>query len=179
MTDPTTGPRDASSASAVTSGESRSGRERIAAVLCIVLLLSGGAIGLVNLKHDREASAARQAQSRAVTGVEQILSYRHATVIGELRTERKLVTGEFGVAYPKLVRRTIGPAAAEAKIDTQATVSAHGVVSGSTDKVVVLLFVDVTSKSPRLRSPHLAGSRIEVTMKKVGGSWRIADLEPV
>ena len=66
-------------------------------------------------------------------------------------------------------------------IDNKAT--AHGVVvdsaiqSESTNKVVVLLFVDQTVTNTSAPDPRVDRSRMKITMEKVDGRWRASKVE--
>jgi Mce-associated membrane protein len=66
-------------------------------------------------------------------------------------------------------------------IDNKAT--AHGVVvdsaiqSESTDRVVVLLFIDQTVTNTAAPDPRIDRSRIKMTMEKVDGRWRASKVQ--
>lgn len=62
---------------------------------------------------------------------------------------------------------------------TGATVLAAGVVRADPGQAVVLLFVNQATRRPRSHAVQLSAHRIELTMKRVGGRWRIAHLARV
>ena len=66
-------------------------------------------------------------------------------------------------------------------IDNKAT--AHGVVvdsaiqSESTNKVVVLVFIDQTVTNTQAPDPRIDRSRIKITMEKIDGRWRASKVQ--
>ena len=54
-----------------------------------------------------------------------------------------------------------------------------GIVAASTDQVTVLVLLDQTTTSKATKKGRLDGSRDRVVMRKVGGTWLIAALDPV
>lgn len=72
----------------------------------------------------------------------------------------------------------VEPQARKREISTRTEVGAAGVVSGSRDRVVVLLFLTQTTTAGGSES-SVAGSRVEVTMEPAGDEWKIAGLEPL
>jgi Mce-associated membrane protein len=47
----------------------------------------------------------------------------------------------------------------------------------STDKAVVLLFVDQSVSNMKLPDPRIDRSRMKMTLEKVDGTWRAAKVE--
>ena len=85
-------------------------------------------------------------------------------------------TGEFRQMYAKSsdqLRQLLVDNKAQAK----GTVLASGVVSASTDKVVVLMFVDQTVQNVSNTTPRIDRSRIRVTMTKHDGRWLAEKVE--
>lgn len=60
-----------------------------------------------------------------------------------------------------------------------ATVLASAVVRAEPEQAVVLLFVNQTTRSPQSGAVQLSGHRIELTMTRVDGGWRITKHERV
>ena len=85
-------------------------------------------------------------------------------------------TGEFRQMYAKSsdqLRQLLIDNKAQAK----GTVLASGVVSASTDKVVVVMFVDQTVQNVSNSQPRIDRSRIRVTMTKHDGRWLAEKVE--
>lgn len=52
-------------------------------------------------------------------------------------------------------------------------------MSSSSNQVIVLLFLDLTTTSGATKKAQVNGARLRVTMKKVGGQWLVSGLQPV
>lgn len=124
-----------------------------------------------------EARMAALAAARANVGT--VLSYSAGTVEADLARSQQLLTGSFAVDFQTLANQTVVPAAKRDKVTTTATVSEAGVVNADDDRVTVLLFVTQSTTSTLLKSPKVDGSRVEVVMTRVGGTWLISSLNPV
>jgi Mce-associated membrane protein len=153
-----------------------------AVVLGVVVLLLLLAAAVATSWSHRAAAARDEARDHALTAartrVPALLSYTPATVIADLESEARWLTGGFKKQYADLVTETIAPAAVEGKVSTEAEVSAAGVVSASKDRVVVLMFVNVTTTTPVGGEPEVRGGRLRVTMVEVDGDWLIRTLDP-
>lgn len=62
---------------------------------------------------------------------------------------------------------------------TGAMVLAAGVVRAEPEQAVVLLFVNQATRRPQSNAVRLSAHRIELTMKRVDGRWRVAHLKRV
>lgn len=145
----------------------------------VVLLVAVLVIGYLNLGHDRDVAAGEDAAEAVEPYVEQLLSYTPATVGSDLDDEQEWLTGDFARDYADLVTGTIAPAATGGGVATQASVTAVGVDSASSDRVVVLMFVNVSTTSTAAPEPQISGSRLQVTALEVDGEWRISEIRPV
>jgi Mce-associated membrane protein len=147
----------------------------VGAILVVGLVV----VGYLNWREDGRQDSAETAQKEISVSVAKILSYQYDTINDELRDELPLLAGSFADDFQKLVTDTIAPAAIKAKVTTQAEISESAVVSESNDRVELLIFVNVTTSSSRLKEPRVTGSRLAVTAKKIDGHWRISNLDPV
>lgn len=148
----------------------------VAAIALATLLV----IQWLNIRgEDAKDDAGKAALKAASTSVPNILSYTPDTVMTELDEDTKLLTGSFKDDYRKLVTEVVGPAAVKGRVTTDAAVVADGVISSSDKAAEVLLFVNVTTTSSESADPRISGSRLKITLKKVGGTWLISALEPV
>lgn len=124
------------------------------------------------------SDARAAALDAAKTRVPALLSYDKATLEGDLERALDQTTGSFTDDYEQILTEVVEPTAQRRGISTDAAVSAAGVVSGDRDEVVVLLFLTQTTTAKGDRS-SVSGSRVEVTMERVGDDWKIAGLKPV
>lgn len=145
----------------------------------LVLGVVAGVLYAVNDRHDSDQAHGEDARRIVVTHVEELLSYDYSSIEDDLARERGWLTGSFADEYAGLVEDEIAPAAERARVTTEATVSASGVVAAGHDEVELLLFVNVTTRSKELDEPRVSGSRLAVTATHVDGEWRISSLDPV
>ena len=151
----------------------------IVPVLAVGLLLAVLVVGFLNLRHDRAVTAGDDAVAAVEPHVEQLLSYTPSTVASDLDAEREWLTGDFARDYDDLVTGTIAPAATEGGVATTASVKGVGVDSSSSDRVVMLMFVNVSTTSAAAPEPQVSGSRLRVTALQVDGEWRISEIRPI
>lgn len=146
-------------------------------VLLIALVLT-----IVATLLARSASADADARSDALAAakalVPDLLSYENATLQDDLAHAGAQTTGTFGDDYRKILKEVVEPTATKQGISTQAAVSAAGIISGNRESVVALVFLTQTTTA-RGNHSAVSGSRVEVTMKRDGDTWKIAGLKPV
>ncbi len=107
-----------------------------------------------------------------------LLSYRYATLEEDLDTALDQTTGAFTDEYGDLIDEVVRTAATQRRIITEANVNAAGVVSVDSDEeVVVLVFLTQSTTSRSSPDPVVSGSRVEVTMRRVGSAWLVAGLD--
>jgi Mce-associated membrane protein len=146
-------------------------------VLVLMLAIGGTAAWKARQLDDVEnarAAALREARAR----VPLLLSYRSATLSRDLDRAARQTTGSFSRDYRQILDEVVRPTASRDGVSTRATINASGVVSGDADQVVVLIFLTQTSTRTGRRTPAVSGSRVEVTMRPAGDSWKIAGLDP-
>ncbi|MGY2876498.1 Mce-associated membrane protein [Marmoricola sp. URHA0025 HA25] len=151
----------------------------IAAALVVVIAVAD--VLLMNAaRHDRqEVSAQRDAMRQGRALVPVLLSYDYRTLSSDLGKARRTTTGKFRGDFDKLITSVVRPTAAERHVTTDAVVSAAGVISSTSRRVTLLVFVTQTSTSSLEKSPVVSGSRIKVEMARTGAGWRIAGLDPI
>jgi Mce-associated membrane protein len=147
----------------------------------VVLALAGVAGGLwwQHSQHQATQDAGQAALDAARKNAVQVLSYNFRTVDDDLAHARTALTGKFQDDFTQLASGVVAPAAKQDQIDTRAEVAGSGVVSMTQDQVVTLLFVNQTTRSTKLTAPKIDGSRLQLTMQRVGGQWLISDLKPL
>ena len=154
----------------------------VAAALCIPAV-----VGVVLLTTKANASAdedtARRAALHAAGRIARdILSYDYRTIDQDLARAQADSTGEFARQYAS----TADGLRAKAK-STQAIVQARvrdtGVVTGTSEEVVVLVFADQISitRSPGAASPTAQeiSSAVQLTLTERAGRWRVSALSAV
>ena len=130
--------------------------------------------------HGREDALARKEATQAARAlVPVLLSYDHTSLAADLERSRRTTTGDFRHDFDKLVTDVVRPTAASEHVTTKAEISGAGVVSATTRRVTVLVFVTQTSTSNLHQSPVVTGSRVKVVMARTAGHWLIAGLDPV
>jgi Mce-associated membrane protein len=162
-------------------------RSRAGLLATAGLALALAAVILVTLAAHR-AAAATDARAEALTAAKErvpaLLGYDAATLDADLATAAEQTTGDFRTDYGKILDEVVKPTATQRGISTTAAVDAAGVVRGTRDRVVVLLFLTQTTTATKGEDggkggTSVSGSRVEVTMARDGDGWRIAGLRPV
>ncbi|MBM0123895.1 hypothetical protein [Pimelobacter simplex] len=162
-----------------------SGRARQLAAGVLLLLVAAAAFTIVQAHRAAGLAEARtDALAAAKERVPALLGYDAATLDADLATADEQTTGAFHADYGKILDEVVKPTAAQRGISTTAAVDAAGVVRGTRDRVVVLLFLTQTTSAAKGEDggrggTSVSGSRVEVTMKRVGDDWRIAGLKPL
>jgi Mce-associated membrane protein len=159
------------------------GRNRILAAVAVVLIIAlSVAAGALSWKHHQDEQVdhrASEAKTFAEKAVVRLLAYTPENISSDLDAESGLLTGSFRKDYRDLVTETIAPAAEKSKVTTSADVVSAGVINSTANRVDLLLFLNVSSTTAADRTPQVNGSRIEVRVERVRGSWRISKMDPV
>ncbi|MFI7670434.1 hypothetical protein [Nocardia sp. NPDC049526] len=130
-------------------------------------------------RHDAATAAARRdAPTAARDTVAAMLSYTSATVDKDLAAVAGL-TGAFQDDYRNLVNKTIVPVAKEKGVSTRARVVSAGVLSASSDRVTVLMFIDQVTISTAVPAPTTSSSRVTVTVEKHDDHWLVSGMAPL
>lgn len=156
-----------------------SGRRRIVAVVALLLAAVAATATVVGNHRAAGVEEARaEALESARTRVPVLLSYDSSTLEGDLERAAEQTTGDFADDYRRILDEVVTPTASQREISTTAEVAEGGVVSGDANEVVVLVLLTQTTTASDQR-PTISGSRVEVTMRAVDGTWKIAGLQPV
>lgn len=151
--------------------------------LSLALLLLAGAAGGAVLGWDRWPTSGHRVPTAAVTAAKQavqdILSYDYRTVEADIARARRQTTGSFRTQYEATATALL-PQSKQVKAIVQATVGSAGVMSSTSDRVVVLLFVDqaTVKQEPGAKVPvtRIDQTRVRVTMSRVSGRWLVSEL---
>jgi Mce-associated membrane protein len=160
-------------------------RTRFVVVLAVAGVLILGLIALniwlwtVRSDNSDTEQARQDALRNAQQRVPALLSYDYRKLGSYVRTAPDNATGRFKTDFTSLVARVIAPLAKQKQVVTNATVKQAGIVDASADQVTVLVLLDQTTRSTASKTGQLDGSRDRVVMRKVGGTWLIAALDPV
>jgi Mce-associated membrane protein len=160
--------------------EQRSATALVAALAVLVLLLAGltgflaersvstrAGGGVEDARHDGLQAARNAARV--------VFSYDYRHLDKDFAAGKALTTGTFAQQYstttPKLVE-----VAKTYKAVVAADVSDAAVITATTGKVVVLVFVNQQSTSTLAAAPKITQSRVTMTMRHRGGRWLVSDV---
>ncbi|CDO89220.1 Mce associated membrane protein [Mycobacterium triplex] len=145
-------------------------------LLLVASLAVNGFLGWQLWQQHEVNEAGKQAQQAAIAYAQVLTSIDSNKVDENFRAVLDGATGEFKDMYTQSsvqLRQLL--------IDNKA--SAHGVVvdsaiqSASTNKVVVLVFIDQTVANSQSPDPRIDRSRIKMTMEMVDGRWRASKVQ--
>lgn len=151
-------------------------RRGVLPALLIASLAVSGFLGWRQWQDHQLKAAGEQAQQAAITYAQVLTSIDSNKVDENFKQVLDGATGEFKDMYTQSSVKL-----RQLLIDNKAT--AHGVVvdsaiqSESTDRVVVLLFIDQTVTNTAAPDPRIDRSRIKITMEKVDGRWRASKVQ--
>jgi Mce-associated membrane protein len=177
-TEPDVSEPDAAEPAAAQSPPRRRRRFLAAVVVAVffALVAGSGFLGWQLWQGHQVTQAGQQAREAAVAYAQVLTSIDSTKVDENFDQVLGGATGEFKDMYSESSGQL-----RQLLIDNKA--SAHGVVvesavqSATTDKVVVLLFVDQSVSNATVPDPRMDRSRIKMTMEKVDGQWRAAKVE--
>lgn len=144
--------------------------------LLVASLAVSGYFGWRQWQDHQVKAAGGQAQQAAIAYAQVLTSIDSNKVDENFKQVLDGATGEFKDMYTQSSVKL-----RQLLIDNKAT--AHGVVvdsaiqSESTDRVVVLLFIDQTVTNTAAPDPRIDRSRIKMTMEKVDGRWRASKVQ--
>lgn len=151
-------------------------RRGVLPTLLIASLAVSGFLGWRLWQEHQVKLAGDQAQQAAIAYAQVLTSIDSNKVDENFRQVLDGATGEFKDMYTQSSVKL-----RQLLIDNKAT--AHGVVvdsaiqSESTNKVVVLVFIDQTVTNTAAPDPRIDRSRIKMTMEKVDGRWRASKVQ--
>ncbi|MDP9219019.1 MAG: hypothetical protein M3P23_00580 [Actinomycetota bacterium] len=146
--------------------------------ICLVAVLAACVVvGLATRREQANVAGGNAALSAARASATAILSYDYRHLDTDFARASGLTTGSFRTDY----QATTGDAVAKLATQTQAVVVAQvvagGVVSSTSERATVLLFVNQTTTSNRLDAAKVDRNRVELTMEKVGSHWLVSGLK--
>jgi Mce-associated membrane protein len=151
-----------------------------AAALVISTLLAGSVYWFVFRPDQLTNQAARDdVLSAAKSGTEALLTYSPETVDKDLANAKSRLTGDFQKEYSDRVDQTVVPAAKQAGVKTEASVTRAAVAQMAPGRAQVLVFVNQVTTSRARPTPALATSSIMLTLVERDGHWLISDFKPI
>jgi Mce-associated membrane protein len=145
---------------------------------CLVAVLAASMLAAVTTRAERAGiEAGDAALAAARTSATTILSYDYRHLDADFRQATALTTGSFRTDYQATTAKAVKQLAAQTQAVVVAKVVAGGVVSSSTDRVTVLLFVNQTTTSNRLSAAKTDLNRVQLTMTRSGSRWLVSALK--
>jgi Mce-associated membrane protein len=151
---------------------------RVLVVAAVLLLAAAVWLTVLSSRESAVQDSRTAAIANAKTRIPKLLSYQHDHLNADLAEAVSMTTGKFHADYQNILTKVVAPTAAEKRIDSVAEVTSVGVVRATRDRVVVLAFLTQRTTTNG-SAPSVIGSRVEVTMLRVGDQWLVSDLEPV
>lgn len=151
-----------------------------AAALLVSALLAGSVYWFV-FRPDRltDQQARDEVLDAARNGTVAVLTYSPETVDKDLADAKAQLTGDFLTQYTDFTQQTVVPAAKNAGVKTEATVTRAAISQMQPGSAQVLVFVNQVTTSRTRPTPALATSSVIVTLVHQGGHWLISDFKPV
>ncbi|MGQ0847315.1 MAG: Mce protein [Sporichthyaceae bacterium] len=147
--------------------------------LALVLALAGAGWFGLEARSDTEREDARRAAVAAATGYAvDLTTYDHARLDADFQKVLDNSVGEFRSEYTAAsdsLRKFI----AQFKAKATGKVLESAVLSGDSERAVVLLFVDQTVANANSKETRIDRSRMRMELEKQDGRWLISGLDLV
>lgn len=145
-----------------------------------LLVLSGAVTAWLRISdlQDRvdtleaEKLAGESARQAAMVLAQDLATYDYRDLADNFRLVREAATPRFAGQLHDLTTE-LGAELQQTRAVAEATARSAGVVSADQDKAVVVVFVDQTVTNTRTPEPRLERSRMELTLLRQGGVWRL------
>lgn len=154
-------------------------RRRALIALALVVVVLGVTVGWLWWQDQRskQAEENRQvalqvAQQRAVA----VLSYDYHSVDKDLQHARAGLTAPFLAEFDRGAQ-VVAPTARLRHVSTQARVISAAVVDARPDDVVVLVFLNQSSRSTQSPDVQLSSVRVQLTMTKKDDQWLVSEFK--
>lgn len=151
-------------------------------VLVVVLLfvVSGAVTAWLRISDLRkqvdtleaQTLAAESARQDAILLAEDLATYDYRDLGGNFRHVAARATPRFAVQLDALTRE-LGPELQQTRAVATATARAAGVVRADPGRAVVLVFVDQSVTNTKTTTPRTERSRMELTLLRDDGVWRL------
>ena len=121
---------------------------------------------------EAQTLAAETARQDAILLAEDLATYDYRDLGGNFRHVAARATDRFAGQLRALTEE-LGPQLQQTRAIATATARSAGVVRADTGKAVVAVFVDQTVTNTGSPEPKIERSRMELTLVKLDGAWRL------
>lgn len=121
---------------------------------------------------EAQALAAETARQDAILLAEDLATYDYRDLGGNFRHVAARATDRFAGQLRALTEE-LGPQLQRTRAIATATARSAGVVRADTTKAVVAVFLDQTVTNTKTPQPRVERSRMELTLVREGGVWRL------
>jgi Mce-associated membrane protein len=145
-----------------------------------LLLLSGAVTAWLRISDLQEQVATLEAQTlaseearqAAILLAEDLATYDYRDLGGNFRHVAAAATPRFAAQLRQLTDE-LGPTLQQTRAVAKATARSAGVVSADQGKAVIAVFIDQTVTNAKNAKPRVEQSRMELTLLRQGGAWRL------
>lgn len=113
----------------------------------------------------------------ASDGAVALLSYSPDTLNRDFTNAKSRLTDNYLAYYQRFAEQIVTPSAQRGRVTTTATVIKAAVSDLHPNSAVVLVFVKQKTSSKEKPEPVVTSSSLQVTLKKVHGSWLIENFD--
>lgn len=152
-------------------------RGLIAAVLLVAM--TAVTLGFLAVRAGQSEDAQRGGLQAARTYAKDILSYDYRHLEQDFAAAKAHLTGEFATEYGTTTAKVVAPTAKVIKAVVEADVVGASVISEKPGRVLVLLFVNQTTRSGRIDGFKVDQTRVRMTLIKVDGQWRVSGIDAI
>ncbi|MDJ0340983.1 hypothetical protein QMK19_08865 [Streptomyces sp. H10-C2] len=157
----------------------------VLAVLVVAGLLATSMLGWQYRETERTRHSKADALAAVLTAAPVILSYDYRYLDRDFAAADRFLTGSFRDQYRKTTTTVVKPTAAQYHGVVKATVAkppaggapAVSVLSGSADKVTVLLFMNQVTTSTKVAGPRLDLNRVRMTLVRTSQGWKVSAVD--
>jgi Mce-associated membrane protein len=153
-------------------------RPAVLAIAVAVMLVAGGA-ALAWLRIDAmqaRADAQTEARDAAARFALDLGTYDYRTMDANFRLVRESSTANFA-GQLKQITDAMTPLLTQTQATSQGSVPVAGVVEADETRAVVILFLDQTIKNTNTAQPRTDRSRMQLTVLKQDGVWKLDQVE--
>jgi Mce-associated membrane protein len=146
----------------------------------VLLVLSGAVTAWLRISDLQEQVSALEAQTVAADEARQVATllaedlatYDYRDLGGNFRHVAAAATPRFTAQLRQLTDE-LGPELQQTRAVAKATARSAGVITADLRKAVVGVFIDQTVTNTRSTQPHVEQSRMELTLLRQDGVWRL------
>lgn len=146
------------------------------AVLAVLVVLAAALAGtlFVQQRTSQQTETARDeglTSSRAAARV--LFSYDYRSLDKDFKAGLALTAGDFRNEYMRTTSTVVQPVAVQYKAVVRAEVVVAGVVSAKPHEATTIVFLNQTTTSTRVTGTKVDQSRVRMTVREIGGQWKV------